>query len=177
MKAIPWRVQVGAVIVGYATVVAIAGLLIAERYWMYTRHPEDAAAAGGMYAAGDSMLAIFIVCMLLLATAGLAFVIRNSEVAYTRYAKILFGLSLTAPLSAAVLNIRAITQGNSIWGWICLFRMEASPVVIVGLIVSWAGARFKLAKRWALGAALIEGATLLVGIAALVVMTVRSGSQ
>ncbi len=176
MKAIPWRVQVGAVMVGYAMVFAIAGLLIAERYWMYTRHPEDAAAAGGMYAAGDSMLAIFIACMLFVVTVGLAFVIRNSEVAYTRYAKTLFGLSLTAPVSVAAMSIRGASQGVFIWEWVGMFRMEVSPVVIIGLIVSWAAARFKPAKRWALSAVLIEAATLVVVIAA-VVMTARSGSQ
>ncbi len=176
MKALSWRVQVGIVVAGYAAVAAISVFLIVTRYWLYKRHPEDVAAAGGMYAAGDSMLAIFIACMLLIATLGLVIVIRNSEVAYTHYAQFLLGLSLTSPLSAAVLNIRAISQGNSIWGWICMFRMEVSPVVIVGLFASWLAARFKPAKRWAFAATLIETVSLIVVIAA-VVLAGRSGSE
>ena len=79
MKALSLRVQLILVAAAYAAVLAIAAVLIGVRYLQYVEHPQDAAAAGGMYAAGDMFLEIFIACMLLVPTFLLALVIRKSE--------------------------------------------------------------------------------------------------
>src|ERR1700722_15601362 len=107
MQSIPLRAQLRLVTAGYALVIATAILLVYARHLLYVTHPQEAAAAGGMYAAGDWMLEILIGCMLLVPTFALALVIRKSEGLFNGYSKILLGLSLTAPISLAVLSISA----------------------------------------------------------------------
>src|SRR5579871_5653046 len=133
MKPIPLRIQLGVVAAGYAGVLATATVLVSMRYMQYVNHPQDVAAAGGMYAAGDWMLEVFIACMLLVPTFLLALVIRRSEELYTGYSKILLGVSLTAPICVGAIAIPAVGQGMSVLGEICLFRILSSPFVIVGL--------------------------------------------
>jgi hypothetical protein len=154
------RVQLGVVAAGYAGVLAIATVLIVIRYMQYVEHPQDVAAAGGMYAGGDLMLEVFIACMLLVPTFVLALVVRKSEDLYTGYAKVLLGVSLTAPLCVGAIAIPALSQGMSVLGEICLFRLLSSPFVIVGLGFSRVLARFDRAKRLTLYALLIEVLTL-----------------
>lgn len=170
MKAIPWRVQIGVVVAGYLSVAAISAFLIVARYELYVKHPEDVAAAGGMYAAGDWMLAIFIAGMLLVATMVLVVVIRGAEPAYTRYAQVLFGLSLTAPLSLIMLSIPAIRNGTSLLGYLWEWRIEVSPVVLVGFVISRLAARFKRAKRLTSYAIAVEVLSLGFVIAAFLMM-------
>src|SRR3984893_2108838 len=160
MKSIPLRTQLGLVAAGYAVVLATAALLVYVRHLQYVNHPEDVAAAGGMYAAGDWMLEILIGCMLLVPTFVLVLVIRKSEHLYAGYSRIVLGLSLTAPISLGVLSIPAVSQGTMVLGWICMDRLFCSPVVIVGLVVSRLLARFDQAKRLTLYALLIEVLTL-----------------
>ena len=131
----------------------------------YVNHPADAAAAGGMYAAGDWMLELFIVGLFLIPTFLLVLVIRKSETAYTRYSQALLGVSLTAPICLGVLLIPAVGQGNTFLGWFCMDRLFASPLVVVGLAVSRLLARFRRAKRLASYALLVE-----IGTIALMVM-------
>jgi hypothetical protein len=175
MKPIPFRVQLFLVAASYAAVLAIATLMVFGRYILYVRHPQDVAAAGGMYAAGDWMLEIFIACMLMVPTFLLALVIHNSENLYTRYSKIMLALSLTAPLCLGVLSIPAVAQGTMLLGWICLGRLLASPIVIVGLGFSRLLARFDRAKRLTLYALLIEVLSL-VFMAALFLFSARANS-
>lgn len=139
---------------------ATAALLLYVRHLQYVNHPEDVAAAGGMYAAGDLMLEIFIACMLLVPTFFLALVIRKSEHLYAAYSRVLLGLSLTAPVCMGVLSVPAVNQGTMVLGWICMDRLLCSPVVIVGLVFSRLLARFDRAKRLTLYALLIEVLTL-----------------
>jgi hypothetical protein len=160
MKSIPLRAQLGLVAAGYAVVLATAALLVYGRHLLYVNHPEEVAAEGGMYAAGDWMLEIFIGCMLLVPTLVLVLVIRKSEHLYTGYSRILLGLSLTAPICLGVLSIPAVNQGTMVLGWICMDRLLVSPIVIVGLVVSRLLARFDQAKRLTLYALLIEVLTL-----------------
>ncbi len=115
---------------GYAAAVAIAGLLVVLRYVQYATHPQDVAAYGGMYAGGDLALEVFICGMLLVVTFFLMLVIRESETAYTIYAKVLLGVSVTMPLSVAVVAISAVSSVGSIFGWACVFRLFASPIVL-----------------------------------------------
>src|SRR6266576_3908643 len=156
MKPVPLRVQLILVAAGYVAVLAIATVLIYERHMQNVNHPEEVVASSGMYAAGDLILEIFIGCMLLVPTFFLVLVVRNSEALYTRYSLILLGLSFTAPLCLAVLSIPAVGQGTMLLGWICLDRLFASPLVIVGLVFSRLLARFDRAKRLTLYALLVE---------------------
>jgi hypothetical protein len=160
MKPISLRAQLGLVAAGYAVVLVIAALLVFARYLLYVNHPQDAAAAGGMYAGGDWILEIFIGCMLLVPTFALVLVIRKSENLYTGYSKVLLAFSLTAPISLGLLSIPAVGQGTMLMGWLCLDRLLCSPVVIVGLVVSRLLAQFDRAKRLTLYALLIEVLTL-----------------
>ena len=160
MKPISLRLQLGLVAAGYALVLAIATVLVYVRHMQYVNHPEDVAAAGGMYGGGDLILEIFVGCMLLVPTILLAIIIRESENLYTRYSKILLGLSLTAPICLGVFSIPAVNQGTMILGEICLDRLFGSPIVVVGLLVSRLLAQFDRAKRLTLYALLIEVLTL-----------------
>src|ERR1700690_2966463 len=165
MKSISLRAQLGLVAARYAVVLAAAAFLVFARHMLYVLHPQDVAAAGGMYAAGDWMLEIFIGCMLLVPTFVLALVIRKSEPLYTGDSRILLGLSLTAPISLGVLSIPAVGQGTMLLGWICMDRLFCSPIVIVGLAVSRLLARSDKAKRLTLYALLIEVLTLALTVA------------
>ena len=160
MNSAPSRVGLTLVATGYAAVIALAAVLIYVRYLQYVRHPDDVAAYGGMYAGGDLMLELFIVCMLLVPTGVLVFVIRNYETAYTTYSKVLLAGSITCPLSVGIISIPAIGQGNSILGWICMFRLFGSPLVLVGLVFSLVLTRFRRPRRLILTGVLVEFLTL-----------------
>ena len=54
-------------------------------------------ASSGMYAGGDLVLEVFIGCIGLVPTMILIIVLRKSAELYTRYAKVLLGVSGTAP--------------------------------------------------------------------------------
>jgi hypothetical protein len=165
MKPISLRAQLILVAGGYAAVLAAAAVLVFVRYMQYVMHPQDAMAAGGMYAAGDMFLEMFIACMLLVPTFFLAIVIRKSEELYTGYSKILIGLSLTAPICLGVLSIPAVGQGPMVVGEILMSRLVASPFVIVGLAFSRLLARFDRAKRLTFYALMIEILTLVFMVA------------
>ena len=137
------------------------------RYVQYATHPQDVAAYGGMYAGGDLALEVFICGMLLVVTFFLMLVIRESETAYTIYAKVLLGVSVTMPLSVAVVAISAVIPVGSIFGWACVFRLFASPIVLFGLGLSRLFARYPRAKKLTMYALLVESATLFVMMALL----------
>lgn len=160
MLRIPWKIQIGLVACAYAMALGIAGILIAWRYWQYVTHPADVAASGGMWAGGDLMLELFICGMLMVVTFFLVLVIYKYETAYTNYAKVLLALSATAPMSVAIIAIPAVSQGISLVGWACLFRVFASPLVLVGLAMSRLFARFPKARRLTNYALMVEGFTL-----------------
>jgi hypothetical protein len=161
-------VQLGLVAIGYAAVVAVAAVLIVVRYFQYVNHPADVAAYGGMYAGGDLMLEVFIGGMLMVMTFFLVLVIYKSEPDYTIYSKVLLGLSLTAPLSVGLISIPAVNQGMNVLGEVCMFRLFASPMVIVGMGMSRIFARFPRPKRLTVYALLIEAVTLILLLAALI---------
>ena len=95
----------------------------------------------------------------------LVLVIRKSETAYTWYSRILLCLSFTAPISLVFL-IPVVNQVNGSLGEFSLYRLFASPFIIVGMVVSRLLARFDRAKRLTLYALLVEAGTvvLLVGL-------------
>jgi hypothetical protein len=160
MKAIPMRTQLGLVAASYAAVLVTAAVLIYERHMQYVKNPQDALASSGMYAGGDLILEIFIGCMVLVPTGILVVVLRKSEELYTRYAKVLVAVSVTAPLCLAVFMIPAVNQGASTLGELCVDRMFASPLVLVGLAFSRLLARFDRAKRLTTYSLVVEGVTL-----------------
>lgn len=157
---IPGRVQIGVVALGYAVVLGIATILIVARYLQYVNHPADAAAYGGMWAGGDLILELFIAGMLLVVSFFLVLVIYKFEAAYTNYSKVLLAISVTAPVSVGLIAIPEVNQGISMLGYACLFRVFASPIVLVGLGMSRLFARFPQAKRFTTYALLIEALTL-----------------
>ena len=56
------RAEFWLIAAGDVAVVAIAAILLLGRYLQEIAHPADAAAAGGMYAAGDAILYLFVAC-------------------------------------------------------------------------------------------------------------------
>jgi hypothetical protein len=160
MRAIPPRVQLGLVAASYAAVVIFSAILVIERYLQYARHPADVAASSGMYAFGDLLLEMFIAGALLVPTLLLVLVIRKSEAAYTIYSKVLLALSLSAPLSFGLLCIPAVSSGPGLLGFVCLYRLEASPFTVAAAGFSRIAAHFQTPKRLTLFALLLEGLTL-----------------
>jgi hypothetical protein len=165
MESSPSRLQLRLVAASYAAVGVVSALLIYGRYLQYVRNPQDVAASSGMYAGGDLMLEIFICFLFLVPTVALVFVIRKSESRYTAYAKVLLGLSLTAPISVGLLIIPVLNQWY--WGDAIVFRLFAIPIVVVVLIFSRWLTRFARARRLIFYALLIEGLTFVVILASL----------
>jgi hypothetical protein len=175
MKPIPRRVQLSAVVAGYVAVFLLSAMLLYQRHMQYVNHPDDVASSGGMYAFGDLLLGFFIGGLFLIPTFLLVLVIRNSEAAYTRYSQVLLGLSLTAPVCLGLFLIPAVNQGNMFLGWFSMGRLLASPIVIVGLVVSRLLARFGRAKRLTSYALLIEVGTILLIVTLFLLLAGRRG--
>ena len=165
------RLQLSVVAAGYVAVFLVAVALACMRYLQYASHRADADASGGMWAFGDWMLELFIAGLFLVPTLLLAFFIRKSEAAYTRYSQILFGIALTAPICIGAFFIPAVSQSGSGllgWlGWFCMGRVSASPIFLVGLVCSRILARFKRAKRLIIYGLLVELSTYVLLLAAL----------
>ncbi len=153
--------QLSLVWAGYAVVAAVSALLIFVRYLKYVENPQDAAAAGGMWAGGDLALELIVLLLFLVPTAALVFVIRKSDAAFITYAKVLLGLSVTAPASAVLLVVPFFNQWQ--WGDLFIFRLFAIPIAISVLFVSLLLTRSAHARRLIAYALLVEGLTL-VGI-------------
>ena len=158
MQPLSSRLQFAIVVAGYAAVLLVSAVLVYARHIQALNHPADA--SGGMWAFGDWMLALFIVGLLMIPTFLLALFTRKSETAYTRYSQALVGVSLTAPISVGMFFIPAVSQGSSLLGWFCMYRVLVSPLVVVGLAVSRLMARFGRAKRLVSYSLLVEIATL-----------------
>lgn len=118
-----------------------------------------------MAAGGDWFLELFLVALLLIPTFVLALLIRDSETAYTKFAKVLFGFAVAAPASMALMAIPAIGQTNkfpgSLLGYLCLYRVFAFPMSVIGLAVFCVMAKFKRPRRLILYSVLIEIASFM----------------
>lgn len=160
------RTQLWFVGLGYAAVSLVAAVLILARYLLEHIHRAEVTAAGGMYAFGDLMLAIFIACLFMIPTVFLVWVMAKHEGVYTTYSQLLVGLSLSAPvcLSLFVFGKSHVSESLRV---LCLCRLVGSPFVFVGIGVSRFVARFAQAKRLTSYALLIEGLTLGVAVALL----------
>jgi len=95
--------QLGLVALGYGAVLVIAATLLFGRYLQELQNPAEA--SGGMWAAGDAFLVIFIACLFMVPTASLIWVTARFEAFYTAYSKFLLGLSLSAPICLSVLYL------------------------------------------------------------------------
>ena len=154
--------QLGLVAWGYGAVLVVATTLLYGRHLQELNYPAEA--SGGMWAAGDAMLQIFIACLFMIPTAFLVWVIAKFESFYKAYSQLLLGLSLSAPVCLSVLTLgeNYIAQSVSI---LCLYRLLWSPLILVGIGVSRLVARFDRAKRLVSYAFLIEGLTLAIAVA------------
>ena len=148
------RVKIGVVVAGYAGVLALAAMMIVGRYLAELRDPDMF--NGGMGAGGDWMLELFLVGLFLVPTFLLALILRSSETASMRFAQVLLGFGLTAPLSIGVMAISYVGQSNGWLGWLCLSRLFAFPMSTVGLAGCCALAKFKRPRRLILYSILIE---------------------
>jgi hypothetical protein len=157
-----WRRKMGFIAVCYAAILAFAAVATVSRYYIALRNPNDF--NGGMAAAGDWMLELFIAGLLLVPTFLLALAVRERETASVVFAKVLFGFSLTAPLSLGLLLIPAISQTDNVVGSLCMYRVFGSPVVLVGIGTCRLLARYRPAKRLVSWALLSEGATLVFAV-------------
>jgi hypothetical protein len=162
VKSISWRVQLGLVASAYAAVLVVAATLLYGRHLQELKYPAEA--SGGMWAAGDAMLYIFLACLFMVPTIFLIWFTARFEGFYTAYSKLLLGLSLTAPVCLSVLLLGEKHVGQSLIT-LCLYRLMWLPFILVGMGISRLVARFDRAKRFASYALLIEGLTLVIAVA------------
>ena len=165
MKSISWRAQLGLVALGYALVLLVAAALLYGRHLRELLYPVEA--SGGMWAAGDAFLWIFIACLFMVPTAFLVWVIAKSESIYKTYSHLLLGLSLSAPVSLALFTLGQNYLSQSV-GVLCLFRLVWSPFILLGIGVSRLVARFDRAKKLVSYALLVEGLTLATAVVLLI---------
>jgi hypothetical protein len=150
------------VALGYSAVIVFAAASLYVRHRVELQDPV--AASGGMFAAGETILYLFIGCLFLIPTAFLVWTIAKFQDLYTAYSRFLFGLSLSAPVCLIVVLLGDTFVPPKL-SWLCFFRILESPIILVGMGMSRFAARFDLAKRLTSYALLIEGLTLVVLIA------------
>jgi hypothetical protein len=154
--------QLGLVALGYGAVLVIAATLLFGRHLQELQYPAEA--SGGMWAAGDAFLMIFIACLFMVPTVSLIWVTAKFEAFYTAYSKFLLGLSLSAPVCLSVLYLGEKHVGQGLIN-LCLYRLICLPFILAGMGISRLVARFDRAKRFASYAFLIEGLTLVIAVA------------
>lgn len=154
--------QLGLVALGYSAVLVVAATLLFVRHLQELQYPAEA--SGGMWAAGDAFLMIFIACLFMVPTVSLIWVTAKFEAFYTAYSKFLLGVSLSAPVCLGVLYFGENHVGQSLIN-LCLYRLMWLPFILVGMGISRLVARFDRARRFASYALLIEGLTLAIAVA------------
>ena len=157
MRFIPRRAQLWLIALAYAAVFLVAATLLYERHLQELAYPAEA--SGGMWAAGDFLLDIFIACLFMVPTVFLIRVTARFEAFYTQYSKFLLGLSLSAPVCLSVLLLGEKHVGQSLI-ILCFYRLIWSPFILVVMATSRLVARLDRAKRFASYALLIEVLTL-----------------
>lgn len=147
---------------GYAAVFAVSAVVLYGRYLQERWVGPDA--SGGMYAFGDAILYIFVLCLFMIPTVFLVWTLSRAEGFDKTYFRLLLALSLTAPVSLGLLRLgeNYLLQGIVIG---CACRLLASPFILLGIGVSWLAARLDRAKRLASYAFVIEGVTFATAIA------------
>jgi hypothetical protein len=142
----------------------MSAVILLARYVQERTHPTDVVAYGGMYAGGDALLGIFIVCLFMIPTVFLVWSAAKFEGGYTAYSQLLVGISLTAPvcLGLFVFGKNRLTE-NLASLYLC--RLVGSPFILIGIAFSRLVARFDRAKRLTLYALLIEGLSFGIALA------------
>ena len=161
------RAQLWSIGVGYAAVVVVSAGLLLSRYIMERSHAAEVAAAGGMYGAGDAMLYIFVVCLFMIPTFFLVWVMARYEAVYTAYSQLLVGISLSAPVCLSLFYFGGNRIGESLRN-LCFVRLVCAPFILVGIGVSRLLARFARTKKLTSYALLFEGLTMGVAVALLI---------
>jgi hypothetical protein len=159
------RAQLWLVGLGYAAVFAFGAILLYGRHLQELRYPAEA--SGGMWAAGDALLLIFIAGLFMIPTVFLIWVIARFESVYAAYSQFLLGLSLSAPVCLSVFLLSESQVAQTL-GSLCLFRLLGSPFILVGIGISRLVARFDRAKRLVSYALVIEGVTIVAALALLI---------
>jgi hypothetical protein len=159
------RAQWWLVGLGYAAVFAVGAILLYGRHLQELKYPAEA--SGGMWAAGDAMLLIFIAGLFMIPTVFLIWVIARFESVYAAYSQFLLGLSLSAPVCLSVFLLGGSQVAQTLRS-LCLFRLLGSPFILVGIGISRLVARFARAKRLVSYALLIEGVTIVAALALLI---------
>jgi hypothetical protein len=162
MNTLSSRLQMTAL--GYAAVLVIAAVILYARHLQELLYPAEA--SGGMWAAGDAMLYVFIACLFLLPTIFFFFVTAKFESFYVACSRFLLGVSLSAPVCLGSLWLGDHRLANGFLSF-CLYRLLCSPFLLVGIGASWLAARFDRAKRLVSCALVVEGLTLGVAVALL----------
>jgi len=157
--------QLGAVAVGYVAVLVVAAALLYVRHLQELQYPAEA--SGGMWAAGDALLYVFIACLFMVPTVFLIWVTAKFEAFYTAYSKFLLGLSLSAPVCLSVFLLGENRVGERLIN-LSLYRLMWLPFILVGMGISRLVARFDRAKKFASYALLVEGLTLAIAVALLI---------
>jgi hypothetical protein len=165
VRSLSLQAQLWLVALGYVAVFVAGATLLYGRYLQELYYPVEA--SGGMWAAGDLMLGIFIACLFLIPTVFLILVIARFEAFYAAYSRFLLGLSLSAPVCLSVFMLGENQVAQSL-GSFCLCRLLGSPFILVGIGISRLAARFDRAKRLVSYALLIEGLTMGVAVALLI---------
>jgi hypothetical protein len=165
MQALSQRNQVMLIVTGYAAVTMFAVFEFFQRYLYRLREPIDS--AGGMAAFGDLMLSIFVFFLFLFPTFFLLRLLAQNQGFYGPYARVLLGVSITNPISVALLAAfhRSVLAQN-IFGE----RIWVSPLVLTVMIMSRILGRRSPSKRLMTYASLIEGGTMVASAVAFVGM-------
>jgi len=151
--------------VGYVAVLVVAAALLYMRHLQELQYPAEA--SGGMWAAGDALLYVFIACLFMVPTVFLIWVTAKFEAFYTAYSKFLLGLSLSAPVCLSVFLLGENRVGERLIN-LSLYRLMWLPFILVGMGISRLVARFDRAKKFASYALLVEGLTLAIAVALLI---------
>jgi hypothetical protein len=152
---------------GYAVVSAYGAWELYERHVWEAAHPAEVSAASGMYAGGDMILDLWIVFLLMIPTIFLVRVISRFEAPAAVYSKILFLISLSAPLCFGISLLgEKHVPANLIVS--CLVRLLWSPLFLVLMFFSRIVSKFQNARRLTTYALLSEGVTICVAFALLI---------
>jgi hypothetical protein len=165
VKSISLRTRLGLVALGYAGVLLFEAAVLFARHLQELKYPAEA--SGGMWAAGDAMLYIFLACLFMVPTAFLIWITARFESFYTAYSKFLLGVSLCAPVCLGVFYLGGHRVAEGLVN-LCLYMLLLSPFILFAMGVSRVVARFDRAKKFASYALVIEGLTLVAAIALLI---------
>jgi amino acid permease len=165
VRTIPLRVQLAFIGCGYVAVLAYAVMAKYMRHLAELKDPVGA--SGGMWAFGDELLAWSIFFCFMVPTFFLVLLLRQHEHSSGVYSRVLFWISLTAPLCLGISMIGQAAHHQDLVDPL-LWRTWRGPFALMLIAMSRVFARFDAAKRILTRALLIEGGTLAICVALLI---------